>query len=217
MRYSWRFVVVAGFFVTALVVSNIIAVKLVEMSGRIFPAGLVIFPLSYLLGDVLTEVYGIRSARRVIWLGFACNLLALGAIQAAIHLPALDPEFQVQFEAVLGTTWRLFLASLAAYIVGELANAYVLAYMKGATRGRWLWTRTIGSTIVGEGLDSLIFVTIAFAGTGAGLANPIVTTWLIKVGWETLATPITYWIVGYLKRTEGVDVYDFGRPLDARA
>jgi uncharacterized integral membrane protein (TIGR00697 family) len=217
MRYSWRFVVVAGFFVTALVVSNIIAVKLVEMSGRIFPAGLVIFPLSYLLGDVLTEVYGIRSARRVIWLGFACNLLALGAIQAAIHLPALDPEFQVQFEAVLGTTWRLFLASLAAYIVGELANAYVLAYMKGATRGRWLWTRTIGSTIVGEGLDSLIFVTIAFAGTGAGLANPIVTTWLIKVGWETLATPITYWIVGYLKRTEGVDVYDFGRSLDARA
>jgi len=216
MKYSWRFVVVAGFFVTALVVSNIIAVKLVEMSGRIFPAGLVIFPLSYLLGDVLTEVYGIRSARRVIWLGFACNLLALGAIQAAIHLPALDPEFQVQFEAVLGTTWRLFLASLAAYIVGELANAYVLAYMKGATRGRWLWTRTIGSTIVGEGLDSLIFVTIAFAGTGAGLANPIVTTWLIKVCWETLATPVTYWIVGYLKRTEGVDVYDFGRPLDAR-
>jgi uncharacterized integral membrane protein (TIGR00697 family) len=216
MRYSWRFVVVAGFFVTALVVSNIIAVKLVEMSGRIFPAGLVIFPLSYLLGDVLTEVYGIRSARRVIWLGFACNLLALGAIQAAIHLPALDPEFQVQFEAVLGTTWRLFIASLAAYIVGELANAYVLAYMKGAMRGRWLWTRPIGSTIVGEGLDSLIFVTIAFAGTGAGLANPIVTTWLIKVGWETLATPITYWIVGYLKRTEGVDVYDFGRPLDAR-
>jgi len=217
VKYSWRFVVVAGFFVTALVVSNIIAVKLVEMSGRVFPAGLVIFPLSYLLGDVLTEVYGIRAARRVIWLGFACNLLALGAIQAAIHLPALDPEFQEQFEAVLGTTWRLFLASLAAYIVGELANAYVLAYMKGATRGRWLWTRTIGSTIVGEGLDSLIFITIAFAGTGAGLANPIVTTWLIKVGWETLATPVTYWVVGYLKRTEGVDVYDFGRPLDARA
>ncbi len=216
MTYSWRFVVVAGFFVTALVVSNIIAVELVEMSGRVFPAGLVIFPLSYLLGDVLTEVYGIRAARRVIWLGFACNLVALGAIQAAIHLPALDPEFQEQFEAVLGTTWRLFVASLAAYIVGELANAYVLAYMKSATGGRWLWTRTIGSTIVGEGLDSLIFVTIAFAGTGAGLANPIVTTWLIKVGWETLATPITYWIVGYLKRTEGVDVYDFGRPLDAR-
>jgi queuosine precursor transporter len=219
MKYSWRFVVVAAVFVTALVVSNIIAVKLVEVSGRVFPAGLVIFPLSYLLGDVLTEVYGIRSARRVIWLGFACNLIALGAIQAAIHLPAADfwQENQSAYEDVLGTTWRLFLASLAAYIVGELANAYVLAVMKGATGGRWLWTRTISSTIVGEGLDSAIFITIAFAGTGASLLNPIVTTWLIKVGWETLATPLTYWIVGHLKRTEGIDVYDFGRPTLARS
>jgi queuosine precursor transporter len=214
---SARFVVVAAFFVTALVVSNIIAVKLVETSGRVFPAGLVIFPLSYLLGDVLTEVYGVRAARRVIWLGFACNLVALGAIQAAIHLPALDPDFQQAYDRVLGTTWRLFLASLAAYVVGELANAYVLAVMKGATGGRFLWTRTIGSTIVGEGLDSLIFVTIAFAGTGAALVNPIVTTWLIKVGWETAATPVTYAIVNHLKRSERLDVYDFGRPAEARA
>ena len=214
MRYSHRFVILAAFFVTALVVSNIIAVKLVEVSGRVFPAGLVLFPLSYLLGDVLTEVYGIRDARRVIWLGFACNLLALGAIQAAIHLPAADfwTENQGAYEEILGTTWRLFLASLAAYLVGELANAYVLAYLKGATHGRFLWVRTIGSTIVGEGLDSLIFITIAFAGTGASLANPIVTTWLIKVGWETLATPLTYALVGYLKRSEGLDVYDFGAP-----
>ena len=216
MRVSGRFVVVAAFFVTALVVSNIIAVKLVQMSGRVFPAGLVIFPLSYLLGDVLTEVYGVRAARRVIWLGFACNLVALGAIQAAIHLPALDPDFQQAYDKVLGTTWRLFVASLAAYVVGELANAYVLAVMKSATGGRFLWTRTIGSTIVGEGLDSLIFVSIAFAGTGAALVNPIVTTWLIKVGWETAATPFTYAVVNYLKRTEGVDVYDFGRPAAAR-
>jgi queuosine precursor transporter len=218
MRYSWRFVAVAAVFVTALVVSNIIAVKLVEVSSRVFPAGLVIFPLSYVLGDVLTEVYGIKAARRVIWLGFACNLLALGAIQAAIHLPAADfwQENQAAYEQILGTTWRLFLASLSAYIVGELANAYVLAYMKAATRGRWLWTRTIGSTIVGEGLDSAIFITIAFAGTGASLLNPIITTWLIKVGWETLATPLTYAVVGYLKRTEGVDVYDFGGPAPAR-
>jgi queuosine precursor transporter len=216
VRVSGRFVVVAAFFVTALVVSNIIAVKLVQMSGRVFPAGLVIFPLSYLLGDVLTEVYGVRAARRVIWLGFACNLVALGAIQAAIHLPALDPDFQQAYDKVLGTTWRLFVASLAAYVVGELANAYVLAVMKSATGGRFLWTRTIGSTIVGEGLDSLIFVSIAFAGTGAALVNPIVTTWLIKVGWETAATPFTYAVVNYLKRTEGVDVYDFGRPAAAR-
>jgi uncharacterized integral membrane protein (TIGR00697 family) len=216
VRVSGRFVVVAAFFVTALVVSNIIAVKLVQMSGRVFPAGLVIFPLSYLLGDVLTEVYGVRAARRVIWLGFACNLVALGAIQAAIHLPALDHDFQQAYDRVLGTTWRLFVASLAAYVVGELANAYVLAVMKSATGGRFLWTRTIGSTIVGEGLDSLIFVSIAFAGTGAALVNPIVTTWLIKVGWETAATPFTYAVVNYLKRTEGVDVYDFGRPAAAR-
>jgi hypothetical protein len=207
---STRFVVLAGFFVTALVVSNILAVKLVEISGRIFPAGLVIFPLSYLLGDVLTEVYGFRATRRVIWLGFACNLLAVGTIQIAIALPAAGfwAENQQAYEDVLGTTWRIFAASLAAYVVGELVNAYVLARMKVATRGRWLWSRTIGSTIVGEGLDSAIFVTIAFAGTGAGLLNPILTTWAIKVAWETAATPLTYAIVNYLKRRDGVDAYN---------
>ena len=216
MKLSPRFVVVAAFFVTALVISNVIAVKLVEMSGRVFPAGLVIFPLSYLLGDVLTEVYGLRAARAVIWLGFACNLLAVGAIQVAIHLPAAGfYEDQDAYERLLGTTWRLFLASLAAYVVGELANAYVLARLKAVTRGRFLWTRTIGSTVVGEGLDSAIFVTIAFAGTGAGLANPILTTWAIKVGWETLATPLTYAIVNHLKRAEGLDVFDYP-PAPAR-
>jgi queuosine precursor transporter len=214
MTASPRLVAVAAFFVTALVVANIIAVKLVEISGQVFPAGLVVFPLSYLLGDVLTEVYGFRTARAVIWLGFACNLLAIGAIQAAIHLPAAgfwgDQE---AYASTLGATWRIFLASLAAYLVGELANAIVLARMKVATKGRWLWSRTIGSTIVGEGLDSLIFVTAAFAGTGAGLANPIVTTWLIKVGYETAATPLTYAIVNFLKRREGVDVFDVGTRL----
>jgi queuosine precursor transporter len=206
---SYRFVVLAGFFVTALVVSNIIAVKLVEVSGRVFPAGLVIFPLAYLLGDVLTEVYGFRATRRMIWLGFACNLLAVGAIQIAIALPAAGfwEENQAAYEDVLGTTWRIFAASLAAYVVGELVNAYVLARMKVATRGRYLWSRTIGSTIVGEGLDSAIFVTIAFAGTGTDLLNPILTTWAIKVAWETAATPLTYAIVNYLKRRDGVDAY----------
>jgi len=211
MKPSWLFVAVGAFFVTSLVVANILAVKLVEVSGQVFPAGLVVFPLAYILGDVLTEVYGFRAARAMIWLGFACNLLAIVAIQAAIHLPAAGFwHNQEAYETTLGTTWRLFLASLAAYLVGELANAAVLARMKVATRGRWLWTRTIGSTIVGEGLDSLIFVTIAFAGTGAGLANPILTTWLIKVGYETAATPLTYWVVNYLKRHEGIDVYDTG-------
>ena len=172
-RVSWRFVAIAAFFVTTLVVSNVIAVKLVEIEGRIFPAGLVIFPLAYVLGDVLTEVYGYRAARQVIWLGFACNLLAVGAIQIAIQLPAAG--FYVLDEAyadVLGTTWRLFLASLAAYLVGELANSVVLARMKVATGGRFLWARTIGSTIVGEGLDSAIFVTLAFAGHGRAAPRP---------------------------------------------
>jgi hypothetical protein len=210
MRSSGLFVAVAAFFVTTLVVSNIIAVKLVEVSGQVFPAGLVIFPLSYLLGDVLTEVYGFRAARAVIWLGFACSLLAVAAIQAAIHLPAAGfwSDSQGAYELTLGTTWRIFLASLAAYLVGEFANATVLARMKVATRGRWLWSRTIGSTVVGQGLDSLIFVTVAFAGTGASLANPIVTTWLIKVGYEAAATPLTYAIVNALKRREGLDVFD---------
>jgi uncharacterized integral membrane protein (TIGR00697 family) len=216
VRGSSRFVALAGFFITALVVSNVIAVKLVELEGRVFPAGLVLFPLSYLLADVLTEVYGLRAMRRVIALGFACNLLAVGAIQAAIHLPALDDEFQQPYAEVLGTTWRIFAASLAAYLVGELANAYVLARLKAATRGRFLWTRTIGSTIVGEGLDSAVFITVAFAGSGASLLDPILTTWAIKVGYETAATPLTYALVGYLKRSEGLDVYDYPVAAGAR-
>jgi queuosine precursor transporter len=208
-RLSWRFVAIAAFFVTALVVSNVIAVKLVEVSGRVFPAGLVVFPLAYLLGDVLTEVYGFRAARAVIWLGFACNLMAVLAIQAAMALPAA-PFFGADeaYDEILGTTWRLFLASLTAYLVGELVNSAVLARMKVATGGRFLWARTIGSTIVGEGLDSAIFVTLAFAGTGTRLADPILTTWAIKVAYETAATPLTYAIVNTLKRREGVDVFD---------
>ena len=209
MRLSPLLVTVAAFFVTALVVANVIAVKLVEIGGQVFPAGLVVFPLSYLLADVMTEVYGFRVTRAVIWLGFACSLLAVGAIQAAIHLPPAGFwEGQEAYDATLGTTWRIFLASLAAYLMGEFANAAVLARMKVATRGRFLWTRTIGSTIVGEGLDSAVFITIAFAGTGAGLLNPIVTTWLIKIAWETAATPFTYAIVNFLKRREGLDVFD---------
>jgi uncharacterized integral membrane protein (TIGR00697 family) len=207
---SWRFVVVAGFFVTTLVVSNIIAVKLVEVGGRVFDAGNILFPLAYLLGDVLTEVYGFRVARRVIVLGFACNLLAVGAIQVAIALPAAGfwVENQPSYETVLGTSLRLFLASLVAYLCGELANAFVLSRMKVATRGRFLWSRTIGSTLVGQGLDSAIFVTLAFAGTGAPLLETALTTWAIKVAWEVSATPLTYGVVTYLKRREGLDVYD---------
>jgi len=210
VKYSFRFVALAGFFVVALVVSNIIAVKLSEVGGRVFDAGNVLFPLAYVLGDVLTEVYGFRSARRVILLGFGCNLLAVGAIQIALRLPAADfwAENEAAYDLVLGTTWRIFVASLCAYLLGELTNAYVLSRMKVATRGRWLWSRTITSSLVGQGLDSAVFVTIAFAGSGADLVDTIVTTWLIKVAWEAAATPLTYALANGLKRREGIDVFD---------
>jgi queuosine precursor transporter len=136
--------------VTALVVSNIIAVKLSEAGGRVFDARNILFPLAYLLGDVMTEVYGFRAARRVIVLAFACNVLAVGAIQIAILLPPAEgwPNEQ-DYETILGTTWRIFVASLCAYLVGELSNSFVLSRMKVATRGRFPWSRTIGSSLVG--------------------------------------------------------------------
>jgi len=216
--FSWRFVTIAAFFVTSLVVSNIIAVKLAEVGGRVFDAGNILFPLAYLLADVLTEVYGFRAARRVILLGFACNVVAVVSIQLALRLPAADfwAGNQEAYETILGTTWRIFVASLVAYLVGELTNSYVLSRMKVATGGRFLWSRTIGSSLVGQALDSTIFVTIAFAGTGTPLLDAIVTTWAIKVAWEVAATPFTYLIANGLKRAEGIDVFDGPRPAEAR-
>jgi uncharacterized integral membrane protein (TIGR00697 family) len=216
---SRAFLLILGLFVMALVISNIIAVKIVEVWGRQFDAATLLFPLTYLIGDVLTEVYGYRRARVVIWIGFAANLVAVGAIQIAIHLPVAGfwSENQPAYETVLGTTWRLFLGSLAAYLVGEFTNSYVLARLKIATRGRWLWSRTISSTVLGEGLDSAIFSAIAFAGTGIDLGNQIVTIWVLKTLWEVAATPLTYAVVGALKRHEGVDVYDVGTDFNPLA
>ncbi|MFL5734758.1 MAG: queuosine precursor transporter [Chloroflexia bacterium] len=208
--YSPLFVVVAGLFIACLVAANIISVKVIALGGWFVPAGVVIFPVSYIIGDVLTEVYGYRSARRVIWLGFLCNLVVVAAIWVA-GLWAAAPFWQDQgaWDRVLGFTPRLLLASFAAYLVGEFANSFVLARMKIATQGRWLWTRTIGSTIVGEGLDSLVFITIAFSGVpGIDLGTLILTQWTVKVLYEIVATPLTYLVVGYLKRAEGIDVYD---------
>lgn len=212
MPVSRAFLVILGVYVMALVLSNIIAVKIVEVDGRVFDAGTLLFPLTYLIGDILTEVYGYGRDRIVIWIGFTANLIAVGAIQVAIHLPAADfwARNQAAYTTVLGTTWRLFLGSLAAYLVGEFTNSYVLAKLKIATRGRFLWVRTISSTVVGEGLDSAIFSTIAFAGTGVPLGNQIVTIWVIKVAWEAAATPITYAVVNALKRHERLDHFDIG-------
>jgi hypothetical protein len=209
--HSTWFVLVVAVFITALLVANIIAVKLIGIAGLVIPAGTIIFPISYICGDVLTEVYGYHRARMVIWLGFACNLLAVGAIWLAQVAPGAEFwEAQAAYERILGFAPRLLLASFCAYLIGEFANSFVLAKMKVLTQGRMLWARTIGSTFVGQGLDSLAFVTIAFIGTLplAGLAATIVTQWLLKVVYEAIATPLTYVVVNFLKRQEGIDVYD---------
>jgi uncharacterized integral membrane protein (TIGR00697 family) len=211
--YSRWFLIVAAVFVTCLITANITAVKLFDLFGFILPAGIVIFPISYIFGDVLTEVYGYHQARRVIWLGFFCNLIAVVGIWVGQLLPpASFWEGQAAYERILGYTPRLLGASFLAYLAGEFANSYVLAKMKLATRGRWLWSRTIGSTLVGEGLDSVVFMTLSFAGTipFQALGTAIMTQWLVKLAYEVAATPVTYLVVGFLKRREGIDFYDYG-------
>jgi len=213
-HFSALFVAVAALFVTSLITANIVAVKLVDIGGLVVPAGTVtLFPLSYIFGDVLTEVYGFRRARLVIWLGFVCNLLAVGSIVVTQVLPPASIwDGQAAYERILGFTPRLLAGSFAAYLVGEFLNAVVLAKLKIVTRGRWLWMRTISSTLVGEGADSLVFITIAFAGTipGGELLPLMVTAWLVKSAYEVVATPLTYLVVNTLKRLEGVDTYDYG-------
>ena len=207
---SPRFVIISALFITALVSANIVAVKLVVITGEVLPAAIVIFPISYIMGDVLTEVYGFRRARAVIWLGFLCNLLVVGTIWVGGLLPAASfwKENEAAYDTILGYTPRLLVASFTAYLVGEFANSMALSRMKVATRGRWLWTRTIGSTIMGQGLDSAMFITIAFAGEVPDLWRLVWVQWLAKVSYEILATPLTYVVVTYLKRAEGVDTYD---------
>jgi uncharacterized integral membrane protein (TIGR00697 family) len=211
-RYSLWFLLVASIFITCLIASNIIAVKLVSVFGLLLPAAILVFPISYIFGDVLTEVYGYRQARRVIWLGFFCNLITVVAIWLGQILPAASFwDGQAAYERILGYTPRLLGASFLAYLVGEFANSFVLAKMKIATQGRWLWTRTIGSTLVGQGLDSTVFMTLAFAGTIplSGLANAIVVQWLAKSIYEAIVTPLTYGAVNFLKRKEGLDAFDY--------
>ena len=208
---TWRFLVFAGLFVTCLLTANVIATKLVVVGGVVLPAGVVIFPVSYIVGDVLTEVYGYAVARRVIWLGFACNLLMVAAIWVAGELPPAPVwKGQAAYAEVFAQTPRILVASFLAYLVGEFANSFVLATMKIATHGRWLWTRTVGSTIVGQGLDSLVFVTVAFAGLVplAVLPGIVLAQWLVKVAYEAAATPLTYLVVGWLKAREQMDAYD---------
>lgn len=211
--YSSWFLFIVAIFITCLITANIVAVKLIDVSGFILPAGTIIFPISYIFGDVLTEVYGYRQAKRVIWLGFFCNLIAVVAIWIGQLLPPSSFwDAQKAYERILGYTPRLLTASFIAYLVGEFANSFVLAKMKIATKGRWLWTRTIGSTLIGEGLDSLVFMIIAFWGSIpiTALLIAILTQWLVKSVYEAVATPLTYIVVNFLKRKEGLDVFDYG-------
>ncbi|HXH83250.1 MAG TPA: queuosine precursor transporter [Candidatus Tectomicrobia bacterium] len=208
---SWRFVTCAALFVTCLLTANTTAAKLVDVGGLTLTAAIVIFPLSYVIGDVLTEVWGYGPTRRVIWLGFACNAVMVVAIALGGALPAAPFwKGQAAYDEILGQAPRIVVASFLAYLVGEFSNAFVLARLKIATAGRWLWLRTIGSTVVGQALDTVVFVTLAFAGTlPAGVLGQVVAgQWAFKVAYEAAATPLTYAAVGWLKSREQVDVFD---------
>ena len=199
-------------FVTVLLCSNVIgAAKVAEVGGWKFGAGILFFPLAYLFGDVLTEVYGYARARKVVWAGFAA--LAFASLMSAVIValpPAPDWTNQAVYEVAFGSTWRIAGASLVAYFAGEFCNSFVLAKLKVATAGRHLWLRTIGSTVAGEAVDTLLFYPLAFAGvwTNAQLAGVMLANYVLKVGWEAALTPVTYRVVAFLKRAEAEDFYD---------
>ena len=217
-RY-FDFVMVA--FVVVLLLSNVVGAEkrsFVDLPGVgpwPFGAGILFFPIAYVIDDVLTEVYGYARARRAIWAGFGA--LAFMAIMewTVVHLPpAQGWSGQGAYERVFGSGWRIIIASMAAFFVGDFLNSVVLAKMKIWTKGKYLWTRTIGSTIVGEGADSLIFYPLAFYGMAdwpvSALGAVMLSQFVLKVSWEVLLTPVTYIVVGSLKKREGVDVYDVG-------
>ena len=209
MNVSHRFVIIVAVYITALLTANIISVKVIGFGSVVMPAAIIIFPLSYIFGDILTEVYGYRWARRVIWLGFACNLIFVLFAYLGQLLPAASFwSGQEAYESILGYAPRLLLASFTGYLAGEFVNSFIMAKMKVATKGRWLWARTIGSTVFGQGLDTALFIVIAYVATPSFIPLMILYHWLIKVGIEALATPVTYKIVNYLKVKENTDIYD---------
>jgi uncharacterized integral membrane protein (TIGR00697 family) len=210
---SYRYYdLVMAAFVTVLLCANLIGASKVARVGPVtFGAGVLFFPLSYVFGDVLTEVYGYARARKVVWAGFGA--MAFASVMSWVVLafpPAPGWPHQEAFQTVFGNTPRIVLASLVAYFCGEFANSYTLARLKVRTEGRFLWLRTIGSTIVGEGVDSLLFYPLAFLGvwTVELVLTVMLTNYLVKVGWEAVITPATYRIVNFLKRAEAEDYYD---------
>jgi len=202
-------------FVAVLLCSNLIGpAKVCSVWGFEFGAGNLFFPLSYIFGDILTEVYGYARSRRVIWAGFGAMLFASIMSAVIVHIPGEQSEFQNSYqpalEAVFGSTWRIVLASILAFWAGEFSNSYVLARMKVWTSGKYLWTRTVGSTVVGQAVDTAVFYPLAFYGVWSNdtLFAVIAANYGIKVLWEIINTPFTYAIVGFLKRKENEDYYD---------
>jgi uncharacterized integral membrane protein (TIGR00697 family) len=206
-------------FVAILLLSNVIGaskpsyIPLPDGTQWSFGAGVLFFPVSYVIGDVLTEVYGYARARRVIWTGFAALLFMAFMAWVVVAMPVAEGwGGQAAYESVFGNTWRIVAASMIAFWVGEFANSFVLARLKVITAGRFLWLRTIGSTVVGQGLDSLIFYPLAFYGLAGWpveqLWQVVLSQWAIKTAWEALLTPVTYAVVGFLKRREGIEVFD---------
>lgn len=213
MRKAYRyFDLVMVAFVAVLLISNTVSTKLVVLGPFTFDGGTILFPISYVFGDILTEVYGYRRSRRVIWAGFfAALMMAMIYALVGILPPAEGWENQEAYQKILGLVPRIVVASIIAYFSGEFSNSYVLAKMKILTKGRWLWTRTVGSTIVGEGVDTILFVSIAFLGvwpTGV-VTKVFVSNYVFKVALEAAVTPITYAVVNFLKRAEQEDYYDY--------
>jgi queuosine precursor transporter len=213
-RHFRYFDYVMAAFVAILLLSNLIgASKLATLNGYTFGAGIMFFPISYVIGDVLTEVYGYANARRCVWVGFAALLFMAFMSFVVVALPAADGwDGQAAYVSVFGSTWRIVAASVIAFWAGEFVNSFVLAKMKILTGGKMLWTRTIGSTVFGQAVDSAIFYPIAFLGNWSNqqVLTVMVTNWLLKVLWEVLLTPVTYAVVGWLKQREGVEVFDEG-------
>jgi queuosine precursor transporter len=205
--------IILGLFVAVLLISNIASTKILNLGPFTFDGGTIIFPVSYIFCNILTEVYGYRKARKVIWTGFFGAACMAGVLMLVGALPPAEGwDHQEAYTVILGVTPRIVLASLIAYFAGEFLNSITLAKMKIATRGRFLWSRTIGSTIVGQAVDTSLFLIVAFAGVLPGylLWSVFVSNYIFKIGFEVFATPVTYRVVGFLKRSEGVDIYDIG-------
>lgn len=211
-RHFRYFDYVMASFVAILLLSNLIgASKLAQVGGFTFGAGILFFPVSYVIGDVLTEVYGYANARRCVWMGFfALIFMAFMSYIVVAMPPAPDWGGQAAYDSVFGSTWRIVLASVTAFWAGEFVNSFVLARMKVWTGGKALWSRTIGSTVFGQAVDSLLFYPIAFLGiwTNDQVLMVMVTNWALKVAWEAVLTPVTYAVVGWLKKREGAEVFD---------